>query len=154
MIQRVVTGSSRLRKYVPIGTPISAPTTMMPVALRSACRQALGAKGEDPTKSITSSNAATSFGAAMLLASGMKMRAEPKPENPRAVPEMKAMTQIASATLRVTPSGIRLVRLISVVRPARSSAQAAAGLLGHLGHDVGGDRVDLLVGHRLLARLD
>src|SRR5437588_12678892 len=37
MIQRVVTGSSRLRKYVPMGTPISAPNTMTAVALRSAC---------------------------------------------------------------------------------------------------------------------
>jgi hypothetical protein len=28
----------------------------------------------------------------------MKISAEPKPENPRAVPETKAMAQIASAT--------------------------------------------------------
>ena len=33
----------------------------------------------------------------MLLASGMKISAEPKPENPRAVPETKAMTQMAIA---------------------------------------------------------
>ena len=51
----------------------------------------------------------------MLLASGMKIRAEPKPENPRAVPETKAITQIAIATVRVTSDGIRLEskRLIS-----------------------------------------
>jgi hypothetical protein len=33
----------------------------------------------------------------MLLASGMKIRAAPKPENPRDVPEMKAIRQIAIA---------------------------------------------------------
>ena len=38
----------------------------------------------------------------MLLASGMKISAEPKPENPRAVPETKAIAQIAIAALRLT----------------------------------------------------
>jgi hypothetical protein len=49
----------------------------------------------------------------MLLANGMKISAEPKPENPRAVPEMSAIVQIAIATLRLTPSGMRLARLIA-----------------------------------------
>jgi hypothetical protein len=43
----------------------------------------------------------------MLLASGMKISAEPKPENPRAVPETKAMTQIANAAFMPTSGGIR-----------------------------------------------
>jgi hypothetical protein len=42
----------------------------------------------------------------MLLASGMKISAEPKPEKPRAVPEMKATTQIAIAALRLTSAGM------------------------------------------------
>jgi hypothetical protein len=33
----------------------------------------------------------------MLLASGMKISAEPNPKNPRAVPETKAIAQIARA---------------------------------------------------------
>src|SRR5580698_3522229 len=138
---------------------------MMAVALRSACRQALGAKGKDPMKSITSSRAATSRGAARLLASGMKISAEPKPENPRAVPETKAIAQIAIAALRPTPSGIRLARFIPVtprkrgaakgaLRPLASSPQTAAGLLGHFRHDLGRDRVDLLVGQGFFAGLD
>ena len=50
-----------------------------------------GISGRAATKSMTSSSAATSRGAAMLLASGMKISAEPKPEKPRAVPETKAI---------------------------------------------------------------
>ena len=42
----------------------------------------------------------------MLLASGMKISAEPKPEKPRAVPDTKAITQIAIAALRLTPARI------------------------------------------------
>ena len=112
MIQRVVTGSSRLRNQVPIGTPISAPDTMTAVALRSACFQALGASGSAATKSMMSSRAATRRGAAMLLASGMKISAEPKPENPRAVPETKAMAQIAMAASMLTSVGMRPKRLM------------------------------------------
>ena len=108
MIQRVVTGSNRLRKYVPMGTPTRAPDTITAVALRSACCQALGSSGAAPTKSMMSNSAATSRGAAKLLASGMKISAEPKPENPRAVPETKAMTQMAIATVVLMSAGMRL----------------------------------------------
>jgi hypothetical protein len=48
----------------------------------------------------------------MLLASGMKISAEPKPENPRAVAEMKAMTQIATAVLVPMAAGMRSDRLL------------------------------------------
>ena len=83
-----------------MGTPISAPATMTAVALRSACFHAFGSSGAAATKSMISSSAATSCGAAMLLASGMKISAEPKPENPRDVPETKAIAQIAIAAKR------------------------------------------------------
>ena len=46
MIQRVVTGSSRLRNQVPTGTPISAPNAITDVALRSACFHAFGISGK------------------------------------------------------------------------------------------------------------
>ena len=46
---------------------------------------------------MMSRRAATKRGTATLLASGMKISAEPKPENPRAVPETKAITQMAIA---------------------------------------------------------
>ena len=82
---------------MPTGTPTSAPSTITAVALRSACRHASGSSGAAATKSMTSSSAATSRGAAMLLASGMKISAEPKPEKPRAVPETKATAQSAIA---------------------------------------------------------
>src|SRR5271168_1056446 len=148
MIQRVVTGSNWLRHQVPRGTPPSAPATITAVALRSACRQAFGSRGAAAMKSITSSNAATKRGAATLLASGMKISAEPKPENPRAVPEIKAIAQIASAALRLTSAGMSPERLISgtSVNRSRSCPQAAAGLPGHLGDDLRRDRVDLLIG--------
>src|SRR5664279_1223069 len=132
-----------------MGTPTSAPETITAVALRSACFHALGTRGAAPTKSMISSRAATSWGAAMLLASGMKISAEPNPENPRAVPDTNAIAQIAMAVARLTAAGMRPIRLM----PA-SSAQHAAGLPGHLGHDLGRDRVDLLVGQGFLARLD
>src|SRR5258707_14006279 len=114
---------------------------------------------------MISKSAATRRGPAMLLASGMKISAEPKPENPRAVPDTKAMTQIAIAALKLTPAGMRLARLIPLtprtrrlseiaLRPPRSSPQTAAGLFGHLGYDAGRDRVDLLVGQGFFARLD
>ena len=48
----------------------------------------------------------------MLLASGMKISAEPKPENPRAVPETKAMAQIAMAASMLTSVGMRPKRLM------------------------------------------
>ena len=57
--------------------------------------------GAAAMKSITSSSAATRRGDAMLAASGMKISAEPKPENPRAVPETKAIAQIAIAAARL-----------------------------------------------------
>ena len=85
---------------------------MTAVALRSACFHAFGISGAAATKSMMSSSAATSRGAAMLLASGMKISAEPKPENPRAVPETKAIAQIAIATLRLTSAGMRPARLM------------------------------------------
>ena len=37
----------------------------------------------------------------------MKISAEPKPENPRAVPETKAIAQIAIAALMLTSGGMR-----------------------------------------------
>src|SRR5882757_1319768 len=122
---------------------------MTTTALRSACLHALGMRGAAATISMISRSAATSGGAAMLLASGMKISAEPKPENPRAVPDTKAIAQIAIAALRLTSAGIRPERLMLA-----SCAQRAAGLLGDLGDDLGRYRVDLLVGQRLLARLD
>src|SRR5260221_3444618 len=158
MIQRVVTGSSRLRKYVPMGTPISAPNTMIAVALRSACFHAFGISGAAATKSMINSSAATRRGAAKLLAKGMKISAEPKPENPRAVPETKAIVQIAIATLVLMSAGIRPDRLMltvsSMMPLVRSCPQHAAGLLRHLGHDLRRHRIDFLIGQRLLAWLD
>src|SRR5579863_6699506 len=70
---------------------------------------------------MISSSAATSRGAAMLLASGMKISAEPKPENPRAVPDRNAMAQIASATL--------------ALRSAGTSPNALVVMAGHLAHE-------------------
>src|SRR6266478_4212661 len=99
-------------------------------------------------KSMISNSAATSRGPAMLLASGMKISAEPKPENPRAVPDTNAIAQMARAVAIVTSAGMRPMRLM----PA-SSAQRAAGLPGYLGHDLRRHRVDLLVGQGFLARL-
>src|SRR2546429_1186132 len=164
MIQRVVTGSSRLRKYVPMGTPTSAPNTITAVALRSAFFHALGTGGAAAMKSMMSSSAATSLGAAILLASGMKISAEPKPENPRAVPETKAIAQIAIAALTLTSVGMRPSGLMRyfwrMICPKTAShfsgscAQRAAGLLRHVGDDLRRHRVDFLVGHGLFARLD
>ena len=45
-----------------MGTPISAPSTMTAVALRSAFFQAFGSSGAAATKSMISSSAATSRG--------------------------------------------------------------------------------------------
>src|SRR5438552_1358845 len=116
-------------------------------------------------KSMISNSAATRRGAAMLLASGMKISAEPKPENPRAVADTNAMAQIAMAAWKLTSVGMRPVKLMPLTsgarclpktasHPAMSSAQRAAGLLRHLGHDLGGHRLDLLIGQGFLARLD
>src|ERR1700754_485757 len=163
MIQRVVTGSNWLRHQVPIGTPTRAPAAMTAVALRSAFRHAFGSNGAAAMKSITSSSAATRRGDAMLLANGMKISAEPKPENPRAVPETKAITQIAIAAARLTSGGIRPERLIpvtsgrdpgSALRRPQSCPQAAAGLLGDFSDDLGADRIDFLIGQGLFAGLD
>ena len=85
---------------------------MTEVALRSACFHAFGTSGNAAMKSMISRTAATSCGAAMLLASGMKISAEPKPENPRAVPDTKAIAQMAIAALRPTSVGMRPVRLM------------------------------------------
>ncbi len=112
MIQRVVTGSSRVNSQVPTGTPTSAPATITAVALRSACRHAFGNSGSAPMKSTIRRSAATRRGAARLLANGMKISAEPNPENPRAVPEMKAIAQIASAVLVLTPAGMSSDKLM------------------------------------------
>src|SRR6478735_4297240 len=56
--------------------------------------------------------------------------------------------RMAIVFVRGTSSGdiMRIVR--------RSCAQHAAGALADLGHDLRAERVDLLVGHGLLARLD
>ena len=90
----------------------SAPDTITAVALRSACFHAFGSSGNAATKSMMSSSAATRRGAARLLASGMKISAEPKPENPRAVPDTKAIAQIAIAVLLLIPAGMRPARLM------------------------------------------
>src|SRR5258705_3970353 len=136
---------------------------MTAVALRSAFCHAPGSSGAAAMKSMMSSSAATSRGSAMLLASGMKISAEPNPENPRAVPETKAIAQIAIAAFRLTSDGISPSRLMIYFlgmmlseNPWHFSAscpQRAAGLLRHLGDDLRRHRVDLLVGQRLLARL-
>ena len=65
-----------------MGTPISAPSTMTAVALRSAFFHAPGSSGAAAMKSMIRSSAATSRGSAIALASGMKISAEPKPEKP------------------------------------------------------------------------
>ena len=88
-----------------MGTPISAPNTMIEVALRSAFCHAPGSSGAAAMKSMIRSSAATSRGSAIELASGMKISAEPNPENPRAVPETKATAQMAIAALRLTWEG-------------------------------------------------
>src|SRR3954466_9327689 len=80
---------------------------MTAVALRSACFHAFGSIGAAATKSITSKSAAIMVGGARLLASGMKIRAEPKPENPRAVPDTKAIAQMAIAVLVLRSLGTR-----------------------------------------------
>ena len=79
---------------------------MIAVALRSAFCHAPGSSGAAATKSMIRSSAATSRGSAIELASGMKISAEPNPENPRAVPETKATAQIAIAALRLTSAGM------------------------------------------------
>jgi len=71
----------------------SAPNTMTAVALRSACFHAFGTNGAAATKSIIRSSAATRRGAAMLLASGMKISAEPKPEIPAPFPRRRRSPQ-------------------------------------------------------------
>ena len=63
---------------------------MVPTSRRSACRQPFGISGAAAMKSITSSSGEASFAPMMLLASGMKISAEPKPENPRARPATNA----------------------------------------------------------------
>ena len=95
-----------------MGTPIRAPSTMIAVALRSAFRHAFGSSGAAATKSIIKSSAATSRGSAMLLASGMKISAEPNPEKPRAVPETKAIAQIAIAALVLMSAGMKPAELM------------------------------------------
>src|ERR1051326_5080225 len=57
--------------------------------------------------------------------------------------------------MRGTSSGdiIRMTGLLAW-KAARSCAQHAAGAFAHLGHDLGTERVDLLIGHGFLARLD
>ena len=85
---------------------------MIPVALRSAFVHAFGRSGAAATKSMIRSSAATRRGEATLLASGMKMSAEPKPENPRAVAETKAIAQIAIAALVLTSAGMMPDRFI------------------------------------------
>ena len=54
----------------------------------------------------------------MLLASGMKISAEPKPENPRAVADTKATAQIAMAALMLTSAGMRPVKLMPLASGA------------------------------------
>src|SRR5690242_6544797 len=149
MIQRVVTGSSRVNSQVPMGTPTTAPRTITAVALQLAWRHPAGSIGSAPTKSMIRSSAATKRGAAMLLASGMKISAEPKPENPRAVAEMKAIAQIASAVLVLTSAGMRsdsVIHLSAASRFSASCSQDAAGLSSDLGDNLRRHRVDLLVG--------
>src|SRR3979490_951859 len=137
---------------------------MTAVALRSACFHAFGTSGAAATKSMTSSSAAIRCGAAMLLASGMKISAARNPENPRAVPDTRAMAQIAMAALMLTSVGMKPVRLMLLTgagcvpkiasHAPVSCSQYAAGLLRYFRHDLGGHRFDLLIGQGFLARLD
>src|SRR6516164_5269359 len=164
MIQRVVTGSSRLNNQVPTGTPTSAPLTMTAVALRSACRHAPGMSGAAATKSMIRSSAAIKRGEARLLASGMKISAEPNPEKPRAVAEMKAIAEIPSAALRLTSGGMKVESVMlsgyeagrdkrQASRMAASRPQNSAGLFYHFGNDLCCHRIDFLIGHSPLTRL-
>ena len=65
----------------------------------------------------------------MLLASGMKISAEPKPENPRAVPDTKAIAQIAIAALVLTSEGMRstglMLYILSMMRKTASHFSAS-----------------------------
>ena len=119
---------------------------MTAVALRSACLHAFGISGAAATKSMISKSAATRRGAAMLLASGMKISAEPKPEKPRAVPDTKAIAQIAIAALVLTPAGMQARQVHPRKTPPVFLVTSATIF--------GADRVDFLVGHGLFARLD
>ena len=74
---------------------------MLPTSRRSACRQPFGISGAAATKSITSSNGEASLALMMLLASGMKISAEPKPENPRARPATNAVIRIKASEAEV-----------------------------------------------------
>ena len=60
----------------------------------------------------------TRRGAARLLASGMKISAEPKPENPRAVADTKAIAQMAIAVLVLTSVGMRPKGLMPLISGA------------------------------------
>jgi hypothetical protein len=90
IIQRTASPSICVSAHAPIGTPIRLPSSMLPTSRRSAWRQPFGISGAAATKSITSSSGEASFAPMMLLASGMKISAEPKPENPRARPATNA----------------------------------------------------------------
>jgi len=83
-------GSLQVSTNVPIGTPTSVPNNIVPTLPRSAMVQARGNNGEAMTISTTSRSAAAIVGPMAVLASGMKIRAAPNPEKPRASPAMIA----------------------------------------------------------------
>src|SRR5262245_43165080 len=102
MIHRVVNGLNWVSEYVPTGTVTSAPTAINATALRSATFQAFGASGAAAIRSMISNSAATMRGGATVLASGMKINAEPKPENPRATLATNATAINASSAKTLT----------------------------------------------------
>ena len=106
MIQRVVTGSSRLRKPGADGHADQRAEHHdrggLAVGLLPGVRNQR--RGGDEIDDQQQRRDQPRRGDAEL-ASGMKISAEPKPENPRAVPETKAIAQIAIATLRLTSPG-------------------------------------------------
>ena len=73
---------------------------------------AFGASGAAQTRSMINSSAATVRGAATVLASGMKISAEPKPEKPRAMLASKATAIRATSVKTLMPSGSMLDKLI------------------------------------------
>src|SRR5262249_45460514 len=101
---------------------------MTAVALRSACRHAPGMSGAAATKSMIRSSAAMRRGGATLLASGMKISAEPNPEKPRAVAETNAIAEIANAALGLRSGGMRVESVMRAGFEAGRDKQQASPL--------------------------
>ena len=79
---------------------------MIPTSRWSALRNASGMKPSASTASVISSSGEATCGATTVLASGTKMSAAPKPEKPRAVAAMNAVTSsVASACVERREEG-------------------------------------------------